>query len=323
VTVQVRVVRPGELGESERSAWRACQRSGDALASPFLSPEFALAVDSARDDARVAVVDGLGDGVPGGGGLAFFAFSVDDAGDGTPVGATICDAQAFVTPSDVDWDARALIGACGLRSWRFDHLVSTQRLFAPFHDTRHASPVAELTAGHDAYLRAVRDRSKDVLAQTGRRRRKLAREVGDVAFEWNDTDAATLDQLLAWKSDQYRATGVWDRFDQPWIVDVVRMLAATTSEGLTGVTSTLRAGGELVAVHFGLLGRDRVAWWFPAYDPEFASYSPGLLLLLDLVAESARRGLRLVDLGRGKHHYKLRVATGSYDVAEGVVPALD
>jgi CelD/BcsL family acetyltransferase involved in cellulose biosynthesis len=165
----------------------------------------------------------------------------------------------------------------------------------------------------------VRDRSKDVLAQTGRRRRKLAREIGEVAFEWDDRDPATLDQLLAWKSDQYRATGVWDRFDQPWIVDVVRMLAATTSEGLTGVTSTLRAGGELVAVHLGLLGRDRVAWWFPAYAPAFASYSPGLLLLLDLVAESAGRGLRHVDLGRGEHHYKLRVATRSYDVAEGVV----
>jgi CelD/BcsL family acetyltransferase involved in cellulose biosynthesis len=323
VTVQVRVVRPGELGESERAVWRACQRRDDTLGSPFLSPEFALAIGAARDDARVAVVEGFGDRADGAeaAGLSFFAFSVDDAGDGAPVGASICDAQAFIAPPDADWDARALIDACGLRSWRFDHLVSKQKPFAPFHHALHASPVADLTHGHDAYLRAVRERSKDVLAQTGRRRRKLAREVGEVVFEWNDTDPVALRALLGWKSDQYRATGVWDRFDQPWIVDVVRALAATTSDGLTGVTSTLRAGDSLVAVHFGLLGRDRVAWWFPAYDPDFASYSPGLLLLLDLVAASARRDLRLVDLGRGEHHYKLRVATGSYDVAEGVVRA--
>jgi CelD/BcsL family acetyltransferase involved in cellulose biosynthesis len=314
--VQVRVVRPSELGDSERTAWRASQHADDTFSSPFLSPEFALAVGAARDDARVAVVEGLGPGVRG-----FFAFSVDAAGDGAPIGASICDAQAFIAPANVDWDARALIDACGLRTWRFDHLVSTQRPFVPYHDALHASPVADLTAGHDAYLRSVRERSKDVLAQTGRRRRKLAREVGEVTFEWNDPDDAILATLLAWKSDQYRATGVWDRFDQPWIVDVVRTLATTESEGLTGVTSTLRAGDELVAVHFGLLGRDRLAWWFPAYDPRFGSYSPGLLLLLDVVAESARRGLRLVDLGRGEHHYKLRVATGSYDVAEGVVPA--
>ena len=134
-------------------------------------------------------------------------------------------------------------------------------------------------------------------------------------------DAAVLDTLFAWKSAQYRQTGVWDRFDQPWIVDVVRALAATTSDGLTGVLSTLRAGDHLVAVHFGLLGRDRLIWWFPAYDATYGSYSPGLILLLDLVSEAAARGLALVDLGRGEHHYKLRVANGAYDVAEGSVPA--
>jgi CelD/BcsL family acetyltransferase involved in cellulose biosynthesis len=74
-------------------------------------------------------------------------------------------------------------------------------------------------------------------------------------------------------------------------------------------------------VHFGVLGHDRLVWWFPAYDAEYGSYSPGLILLLDLVAEAAERGLTLVDLGRGEHHYKLRVANGAYDVAEGVVPA--
>ena len=59
----------------------------------------------------------------------------------------------------------------------------------------------------------------------------------------------------------------------------------------------------------------------PRTTRTFGSYSAGLILLLDLVAEAAARGLTLVDLGRGEHHYKLRVANGAYDVAEGVVPA--
>ena len=142
-----------------------------------------------------------------------------------------------------------------------------------------------------------------------------------MVVEWQTHDATALDTLFVWKSAQYRETGVWDRFDQPWIVDVVRALAATSSDGLTGLLSTLRAGEHVVALHFGLLGPDRLVWWFPAYDAAFGSYSPGLILLLDLVAEAAARGLTLVDLGRGEHHYKLRVANGAYDVAEGVVPA--
>ncbi|MEX1007854.1 MAG: GNAT family N-acetyltransferase [Acidimicrobiia bacterium] len=313
--MQVRILRPGELGTAERDAWCAFQRDDPTVASPFLTPEFATAVDATRDDARVAVIEDAGEIA------AFFAFSSAGDGAGAPIGATICDAQALVARAGFDWDPAALVRAAGLQSWSFDHLVSTQQPFAPFHHSRHRSPTVDLSAGHDAYLAQVRASSKDVLAQVARRRRKLARQIGDVVVEWQTDDGRALDALFDWKSAQYRETGVWDRFDQPWIVDVVRALAATAADGLTGLLSTLRAGDHLVAVHFGLLGRDRLVWWFPAYDASFGNYSPGLILLLDLIAEAAARGITLVDLGRGEPHNKLRVANGEYDVAEGVVPA--
>jgi CelD/BcsL family acetyltransferase involved in cellulose biosynthesis len=316
VPVHTRVLRPGELSGAERDIWDALLRADPSLASPFLTPEFALAVDSARDDARVAVI-GDADAPD-----AFFAFSALEDGAGAPIGATICDAQALIASEGFDWNPPELVRDVGLTSWSFDHLVATQEPFARFHRELYSSPLVDLGSGHDAYLADVRARSKDVLAQVARRRRKLGREVGDVVVEWEAHDDGALDTLLAWKSAQYRETGVWDRFDRPWIVEVVRSLAKTTSEGLTGLLSTLRAGDQLVAVHFGLLGRDRLVWWFPAYDAAFGNYSPGLILLLDLVAEAAARGLTFVDLGRGEHHYKLRVANRAYDVAEGVVPAV-
>ena len=315
IAVQLRVVRPSELGGAELDTWRALQRDDAALASPFLAPEFALAVDDARNDARVGVVEDAGQLV------AFLAFSTTEDRNGAPIGATICDAQALVARAGFDWDPPALVHAAGLEVWDFDHLVATQKPFQPFHHTLHRSPIIDLSEGHDAYLEHVRARSKDVLPQVARRRRKLAREVGEVTLEWQTTDPDVLATLFTWKSAQYRETGVWDRFDQPWIVDVVQTLASTTTHALTGMLTTLRAGEHLVAVHFGLRGRDHLVWWFPAYDLNFANYSPGLILLVDLVAEATARGLQRIDLGRGEHHYKLRVATGAYDVAEGAVPA--
>jgi CelD/BcsL family acetyltransferase involved in cellulose biosynthesis len=312
--VQVRVARPAELGTAEQQAWSTFQRADATLASPFLAYEFARAVDAAHDGARVGVVDDAGRLA------AFFAFSVDGRA-GAPVGASICDAQAVVARHGFEWDAQELVRGAALDTWTFDHLVPTQAPFVAFHRARHRAPIVDLSDGHDRYLENVRARSKDVLAQVARRRRKLAREVGEVTFEWQTDDTSALEDLFEWKSAQYRETGVWDRFDQPWIVDVVRALASTREVALTGLLSTLRAAGEPVAAHFGLLGPDRVAWWFPAYDTKFAQYSPGLILLLDLVAEAATRGIRFVDLGRGEHHYKLRVATGAYEVAEGSVPA--
>jgi CelD/BcsL family acetyltransferase involved in cellulose biosynthesis len=308
-------VRPAELGRAELGAWRAFQRDDPALASPFLTPEFALAVDRARDDARVAVVEDA-DAT-----AALFAFSSTGDGVGAPIGATINDAQALVARVGFDWDAPALVRAAGLDVWTFDHLVTSQEPFRPFHQTLHRSPLVDLSEGHDRYLERVRAGSRDLLPQVARRRRKLAREFGDVTLEWQTTARDALATLFEWKSAQYRATGVWDRFAQRWIVDVVRQLAETATDALAGLLTTLHAGDHLVAVHFGLLGRDRLVWWFPAYDVRFARYSPGLILLLDLIAAAAARDLHLVDLGRGEHDYKLRCATGAYEVAEGAVPA--
>jgi CelD/BcsL family acetyltransferase involved in cellulose biosynthesis len=256
----------------------------------------------------------------GSGYAGFFAFQEGPDQLGLPIGAGICDAQAFVCRPDLDWDPRWLVRACGLASWRFDHLRTEQSAFGPFHRALHRAPVIDLAAGHDAFLTAVATVSKDVLAQVRRRRRKLAREVGPVVTEWTEVTTEPFRALLAWKSAQYAATGTWDRFEQPWIRTVLEDLQGSVAPSCAGLLATTRAGGRLAAVHLGLGGLTSLSWWFPAYDPELGPYSPGLVLLLDLAEFAAERGLAMVDLGRGEHGYKLRVATGEYIVAEGEVP---
>ena len=74
--MQTRVLRPGELGQAERETWDAFLRGDHSLASPFLTPEFAVAIDAVRDDARVVVVEDADAPV------AFLAFSSSDDGTG-------------------------------------------------------------------------------------------------------------------------------------------------------------------------------------------------------------------------------------------------
>jgi CelD/BcsL family acetyltransferase involved in cellulose biosynthesis len=309
------VVRPAELGPVERQRWAAFGRV-PALGSPFLSAEFARIIGELRPDARVAVID---DGHLAG---AFFAFQVDAEGVGWPLGATIADAQAVMCDPDWDFDARELVAAVGLSCWHFDHLVVSQRPFAPYQHQRHRAPLVDLRAGHEHFLREVRAHSRDLLAQVGRRRRKLEREVGPVVCEWQSSQPEDdLVRLEEWKSDQYARDETWDRFTVPWIAEAVRRLAQSRHPACTGVLTALRAGDRLVAAHFGLLGVDRLSWWFPAYDPEFARYSPGLILLLSVIEAAAEREVPVIDLGRGEHGYKLRVTPHFSEVAEGCVDA--
>lgn len=313
--MQAQVVHPLELGSRELERWREFQRRDAGLHHPFLAAEFALAVGEARDDARVAVIEDAGELV------AFLPFQATGEGAGEPIGHGIGDAQALVAREGWSADPRLLLRAIGLRVWRFDHLLAHQRQFEPFHERRLRAPAIDLSAGLELYLSDVRARSRTFLTHTRRHRRKLAREVGEVEVEWRATDPEALSELIGWKTGQYRATDTWDRFAHPWIRQVVERLAATSDPWFEGRLTTLRAGGRLAAAHFGLRCCGVLSYWFPAYDPELADYSPGRILLLAMAEQGAGEGLHRIDLGKGEHGYKLRVANAGSIVAEGAAVA--
>jgi CelD/BcsL family acetyltransferase involved in cellulose biosynthesis len=309
------VVHPRELGPVDRQRWLSFAQAS-AFGSAFLSPEFTQIIGEVRDDARVAVIE------EGATTCAIFPFQVDNNHVGRPIGATIADAQAVLCDAHWDFDPRDLVAAAGLSCWHFDHLVMSQPQFSPYLGHRHRAPLVDLRSGHEHFVNEVRAHSRDLLPQVGRRRRKLEREVGPVVCEWQSSQpGADMTQLERWKSGQYARDDTWDRFAEPWIATAVRRLAECRQPGCTGVLTALRAGDRLVAAHFGLLGHDRLSWWFPAYDPEFGRYSPGLILLLALIGEAAAQSVPVIDLGRGEHGYKLRVTRQFSEVAEGCVSA--
>ena len=310
--VTATVIRPAELGPAEIASWHAMQAGDPALANPFLSPEFAFAVGRLRPSARVAV---LNDGPDTTG---FFPFERRSFGLVVPIAAGLTDCQGLVHGPGAHWDVRELLRACGIASWQFDHLVAGQ----PFEQLRTVlapSPVVDLTAGYDAYHADLRRRSPEFASSTGRKARKLAREVGELRLVEASGDVAELRTLMAWKSDQYRRTGRPDRFSQPWTVDLVESLLATRTDALTGVLSVLYAGDSPVAAHFGLRAGELMTYWFPAYDPAFSRYSPGLTLALRLAQQLAADGVNRIDLGKGKMRYKDTMKTGELLVAEGTI----
>ena len=79
--MQISVVRPSELGPDEIAVVAFDAAQTKSLADPFLSPEFAVAVDNFRPDARVAVLT-EGPKIAG-----FFPFQRRRFGVGVPIGA--------------------------------------------------------------------------------------------------------------------------------------------------------------------------------------------------------------------------------------------
>ncbi|MEU4721881.1 GNAT family N-acetyltransferase [Nonomuraea dietziae] len=311
--MNISIVRPGELGDSERSRWRALQKADPSLDNPFLSVEFAVAMDRLRDYVRVAVVH------DGGSIAGFFPYERHSFGIGKPLGGFLTTCHGLISAPELKIDTKALLRAAKLSVFDFDHMVAGQPTFAAFETDVRPAPIMDLSAGFDSWIEQVKANSPKNLKTVRYKERKLGREQGRLRFEYASPDPAVLRTLLNWKSDQYRRTGRVDRFAQPWIVELIDLMHAERSDDFAGVLTMLYAGDVPVAGHFGLRTATTLVGWFPAYDTEFARYSPGIVHHLQMAEHAAKAGLHAVDMGKGGKEYKDWLKSGVLYVAEGRV----
>jgi CelD/BcsL family acetyltransferase involved in cellulose biosynthesis len=311
-----RVVPAESLSADELRRWSEIRQNVPSLTSPFFSPTFTSIVAATRDDVRVGVLEEDGEL------LGFFPFQRGSLGSGRPVGSILSDYHGAVVPDDASWDAKALIRACGLKTWEFDHVVASQTPFAAFHHNRRDSMQIELSAGFEAYMDGVKQAHGPTITRLGSKTRKLEREHGPLGFAPHTDDPAALAMLLGWKSAQYANTGAIDILEHQWIREVLRLTHATQTHDYAGFLSFVFAGSRPIAAHLGIRSGSVCHSWFPAYDPEFAQYSPGLILLLKLAAGARQANIRTIDLGSGDYRYKRMLMNRAVPLAAGSVELL-
>lgn len=313
--MQIRCAPWEEAGGGARPAWNALRASNAALRSPYFAWPFIDIVARRRGGVEVALLED--DGRP----VGFLPFQRAAPRRAEPVGTPLSDYHGVVARPRFAFDPRRWLEACGLESFAFDHLVVDQEGWTPFVQARPRSPHLDLTAGVDAWMSERRRQGRSRFGRLAELGRALARARGPLRFELDVREPACLERLLGLKSAQYRRTlGVErDLFARPEMVAIVGDIHRTRLPELAGLLSVLWAGETLAAAHFGMRSGDVLHWWFPVYAPELERYSPGALLLLELVRSAAGAGIGLIDFGKGAEPYKLRLANGSFEVAEGVV----
>ena len=161
--------------------------------------------------------------------------------------------------------------------------------------------------------------SRYSVRQQKRKTRRWNASWGPIRMEWETRDDAILDRLLAWKTQQYRRTGFFDVFSLPWTRHLLRHLLHLDSQTIQGQMSALYAGGELVAVHFGLRRQTTLYCWFPAYSVQHARLSPGIELFLRMADCAPDKNVTLLDLGIGNEPYKQKLSNEAYSVVGGTL----
>jgi CelD/BcsL family acetyltransferase involved in cellulose biosynthesis len=310
--MKINVIPARQLTPEHAAAWAGLQEADPALASPYFRPEFTQAVASVRNDVEVAVLEE--DGAPAG----FFPFQRGRWGIGRAVGGPMSDFHGVIARRDLSWHAEDLVRACGLSAWSFDHLLAEQAPFRSFHYSTAPSPFMDLSRGFETYVAERQQAGTGKIREIKHHTRKAQREMGPIRFEIRNEPRAFA-SLVDWKTAQYRETGATCVFSFPWTVHLLECVLGYQGPGFAGQLEALYIGDQLAAVDLNLRSHGTLHGWFSAYCRDFARYSPGMILLLELARAAAAQGIRRIDLGKGPMPYKFSFMSGSTPVAEGSV----
>jgi CelD/BcsL family acetyltransferase involved in cellulose biosynthesis len=312
--MKIEVFTPQDLTDGDIAAWARLQ--GGALATPFLSTRWidALARSSGPDRKHIKIAALHEDGEP----VGFLPARCARFTAMSP-GAPLSDYQGLIAAPWLRIDAREIVAALGVARLDFDKLIANQAPFRSFIRGGSSSQVVDLRDGYAAYEADRRAAGTDILKDCAKKRRKLEREHGEAVFTAASASEADFDQLIAWKRAQYEATGQTDIFDAGWPLEVLRDLFRSADDTFGARLFTLRVRGKLIAAHLALCTQRIAHAWFIAHDDAFGRYSPGVLLMTDVIRWAAERGMAELDLGPGDYRFKLSLANRTRDVAHGFV----
>jgi CelD/BcsL family acetyltransferase involved in cellulose biosynthesis len=314
VMLKVETLHPRELDLAHLRAWREMTMLEPAFSSPLLGPDFTLAVGRVREDARVSVIRRDSEL------LGFLPHHRRPGRLARPIGSPLSDYHALISRPDAKLDGSEVMSAADLTSFRYSGLIDPYGVFVQARQkTAHLIALEGMNA--ESYLEAVRAASPKKIKNWRRLSSKLEREIGELALIGPDRSPDAFEQLIAWKREQLRRTGVHDFLGPDWTRDLLRNLFDSHHGPLQGLMINLYAGGQLIGGHFGVRAGGIYHPWIASTNPAYAHWSPGQVFLLRAIAAMPQLGLHRYDLGPGHDHYKGAYALSQLQIGDGAATA--
>lgn len=190
-------------------------------------------------------------------------------------------------------------------------------------------PHKDLTNSHQAILEDTWERyvdnnvSKKVLADTRRQRKRLS-TLGKLRFIVAENKSKINEitkTMIFQKGRRFNETGIWNMFE---IKEYRRLYKNLDQElGCLGKVhcSALYLDEKIIATHWGFLSSNCFYYIMPSHDGgSFAKFSPGKLLLENLIKLCIEIGIQAFDFTVGDETYKKIWTNSTYVLSESVRP---
>lgn len=163
-------------------------------------------------------------------------------------------------------------------------------------------PVVRLPAVPEQVLELLACKQRDNLQRCARR----VAEAGEISYQTADAHsrAHVFDELMQIHDARWRAKGGSGPLSEPGI----RSFHAEATERLLSAgmlrLHVLRFQGRAIAVQYCIHKNSRGYSYLTAFDPDFARFSPGLLLIAFTLQQAVQEGAVEFDFLRGREPYK-------------------
>ena len=295
--------------------WAACtalRNRETAFDDPFFDPEFARLLGEVRDDTRIGIALDHGDMV------GFWAMHVRPGEWSRPIGGPFSNWHGPVVSSSSSLSPECFLrglGLAGFSAFAMPGALATTWSGRP-HDVAY---LTDLSAGWSAFSLDLERQWGSHFKKMRRLRRAAIRKDGEVEFRFEDNTEQTFTQLIHLKRDQLARTGRHDVFAPDWSRALLDRLRTHESPRLRTRLVSIYIGGQHAASELNLMSDKVMNGWLAGFDRGYARWSPGHLLVEDLLQHLSEHGPYIYDAGAGSAHYKRQYSNLQRPVMSGTL----
>jgi CelD/BcsL family acetyltransferase involved in cellulose biosynthesis len=237
-----------------------------------------------------------------------------------PIGGEMTDYFGLIAKPEIRVTSDRLLRLARINYLGFSHLDESQFHYGLDGEQPRTGLRIRLAQDTERPLEALLTERHKYRKDTERRARQLAGELGpiDFALDVQQGRSEALENLIGQKRAQYQRTNVPDALASSWKSALLHKLSAYQFSSCRSLLSTMSAGGQWIAMHFGIVGNGVLQYWLPVYNPEFSKYAPGRLLIHHVIEASRAAAIHTIDRGEGDTSSKRELANEEHRFFRGV-----
>lgn len=300
------------MSEEQWQIYAALRDARTIYDDPFFDPDFARLVGEVRADTRIGFASDRR------GVFAVWPMHIRPGNWARPIGSPFSDWNGPILSQDTELLPQEILAG-------FEISGITTQGYLPVDSTRTTeldrvgANLSDLSDGWDAFYVNQEQRWPKHFKKMRRVYRNVARDFAEKRFVWDDTSDASFQRLLDLKQDQFARTGYHDVLKAPWTRALFDRLRSFQGPRLRSRVSTLSYDNHLAAAELNLESDTVLHGWITAFDQRFSAYSPGNMLVQEVLERMCDDGIKLYDAGPGLDHYKRHYANLQVPIELGVI----